>query len=72
MAFGYIDDKYFFADSIANFLGMEQEEVTTIIKSGVTEYKEKLNEIIDKSIDKMGENKKDNDSKTYIKTLSKK
>ena len=72
LAFGYIDDKYFFADSIANFLGMEQEEVTTIIKSGVTEYKEKLNEIIDKSIDKMGENKKDNDSKTYIKTLSKK
>ena len=69
LAFGYIDDKYFFADSIANFLGMEQEEVTTIIKSGVVEYKEKLNEIIDKSLDKMVEPKSDSDSKVYVKTL---
>ena len=72
LAFGYVDDKYFFTNSIANFLGIEQEEVTTIIKSGVVEYKEKLNEIIDKSLDKMIEVGKKENSKVYVKTLNKK
>ena len=72
LAFGYVDDKYFFADSIANFFGMEQEEVTTVIKNGVVEYKEKLNEIIDKSIDKMVEPKRDNNHKVYVKALNNK
>ena len=72
LAFGYIDDKYFFTNSIANFLGIEQEEVTTIIKSGVVEYKEKLNEIIDKSLDKMTEVGKKENPKVYVKTLDKK
>ncbi len=72
LAFGYVDDKYFFANSIANFLGMEQEEVTTIIKSGVAEYKEKLDEIIDQSLDKMTEAGKEENSKVYVKTLNKK
>ena len=72
LAFGYVDDKYFFTNSIANFLGIEQEEVTTIIKSGVVEYKEKLNEIIDKSLDKMTEVGKKENPKVYVKTLGKK
>ena len=72
LAFGYVDDKYFFTNSIANFLGIEQEEVTTIIKSGVVEYKEKLNEIIDKSLDKMTEIGKKENPKVYVKTLDKK
>lgn len=72
LAFGYVDNKYFFANSIANFLGMEQEEVTTIIKSGVAEYKEKLDEIIDQSLDKMTEAGKEENSKVYVKTLNKK
>mgnify|MGYP004525362005 FL=1 len=72
LAFGYVDDKYFFANSIASFLGIEQEEVTTIIKSGVVEYKEKLNEIIDKSLDKMTEVGKKENPKVYVKTLGKK
>ena len=72
LAFGYVDDKYFFPDSIANFLGMEQEEVTTVIKNGVVEYKEKLNEIIDKSIDKMVEPKRDSNHKVFVKALNNK
>ena len=72
LAFGYVDDKYFFTNSIANFLGIEQEEVTTIIKSGVIEYKEKLNGIIDKSLDKMIEVGKKENPKVYVKTLNNK
>ena len=72
LAFGYVDDKYFFANSIASFLGIEQEEVTTIIKSGVVEYKEKLNGIIDKSLDKMTEVGKKENPKVYVKTLNNK
>ena len=72
LAFGYVDDKYFFTNSIANFLGIEQEEVTTIIKSGVVEYKEKLNGIIDKSLDKMTEVGKKENPKVYVKTLNNK
>lgn len=72
LALGYVDDKYFFANSIANFLGMEQTEVDSIIKDGVAEYKVRLNEIIDQSLNKMIETKTDNNSKVYVKTFGKK
>lgn len=67
LAFGYVDNKYFLPNQIANFLGMEQEEVTTIIKSGLVDYKEKLSEIVDQSLDKMIETKVDSKSKVYVK-----
>ena len=67
LAFGYVDNKYFLPNQIANFLGMEQEEVTTIITSGWVDYKEKLSEIVDQSLDKMIETKVDSKSKVYVK-----
>ena len=67
LAFVYVDNKYFLPNQIANFLGMEQEEVTTIIKSGLVDYKEKLSEIVDQSLDKMIETKVDSKSKVYVK-----
>lgn len=67
LAFGYVDNKYFLPNQIANFLGMEQEKVTTIIKSGLVDYKEKLSEIVDQSLDKMIETKVDSKSKVYVK-----
>lgn len=67
LLFGYVDNKYFLPNQTANFLGMEQEEVTTIIKSSLVDYKEKLGEIVDQSLDKMIETKADSKSKVYVK-----
>lgn len=48
---GYMDNKYFQTESIAEFLGMEKQEVRDIIKNGLNEFKCKLNQMIDEAIE---------------------
>ena len=48
---GYIDGKYFKADSIAQFLGIEVEEVIDTTKKVLLLYKENINQFIDKAIE---------------------
>ncbi|MCM1370550.1 MAG: sigma-70 family RNA polymerase sigma factor [Clostridium sp.] len=47
---GYIDDKYFSTESIANFLGIDESEVNEITKKVLLLYKEKINKFIDDAI----------------------
>lgn len=49
LKFGYIDGKHFSTDSIAQFLGIDKQEVIDIIKKALLLYKENINEFIDKS-----------------------
>lgn len=48
---GYIDGKYFSTDSIAQFLGIEKQEVTDTIKKILLLYKENINQFIDNVIE---------------------
>ena len=48
---GYIDNKYFSTKSIADFLGIEEEEVIEITKKVLLLYKENINDFIDKTIE---------------------
>ena len=47
---GYLDNKYFSTEAIANFLGMEKTEVMEIAKAGLNEFKIRLNEMIDEAL----------------------
>ena len=47
---GYIDGKYFSTNSIAEFLGIEQQEVIDTIKKVLLLYKENINQFIDNAI----------------------
>lgn len=48
---GYIDGKYFSTDSIANFLGIETQEVIDTTRKVLLLYKENINQFIDDAID---------------------
>ena len=48
---GYIDGKYFTTSSIAQFLGIEEDEIRCITKDVLLGYKEKINSVLDNQID---------------------
>lgn len=48
---GYVDDKYFTTESIAGFLGIDEDEVRKITNKVLLVYREKLNNFIDTAID---------------------
>lgn len=48
---GYINNRCFKQEDIATFLGMSVTEVNTIFKSVLTEYKTKLNNVVDQVIE---------------------
>lgn len=48
---GYIDGKYFSNESIAEFLGIEKDEIIETTKKILLLYKERLNELIDNAIE---------------------
>lgn len=52
---GYIDGKYFSTDSIAQFLGIEQQEVLDTTKKVLLLYKENINQFIDDAIEMVTE-----------------
>ena len=56
---GYVDGKYFTNKSIANFLGIVEEEVRETIKKVLLLYKDNINEIIDHLISLVTGNKED-------------
>ena len=47
---GYIDGKYFSTESIAEFLGIEPQEVIDTTKKVLLLYKENINQFIDNAI----------------------
>lgn len=55
---GYIDGKYFSTDSIAEFLGIEKQEVVDTMKMILLLYKENVNHFIDDAIDIVTEKSK--------------
>ena len=48
---GYVDGKYFSTKSIADFLGVSEEEVIETTKKVLLLYKENINNFIDKAIE---------------------
>lgn len=48
---GYVDEKCFTKEAIANFLGMTEDEVSDFIRKGVNIYKKNFDKFIDKLID---------------------
>ncbi len=52
---GYVDNKYYSKEAIANFLGISEEEVIEISKKALLTYKERINEFLDKAIDIVSE-----------------
>ena len=48
---GYVDGKYFSTESIARFLGIEEEEVIETTKKVLLLYKESINGFLDKAIE---------------------
>ena len=56
LKFGYIDGKYFSNESIANFLGIEQDEVVETSKKVLLLYKENINELTDHAIEVVTDN----------------
>lgn len=48
---GYVDGKYFSSDSIAEFLGIELDEVIESSKKALLLYKDNINEFIDKAVE---------------------
>ena len=56
---GYIDGKYFSTDSIAQFLGIEQQEVIDTTKKVLLLYKENINQFIDNAIEIVTESQKE-------------
>ena len=47
LKFGFIDNKYYSNESIANFLGISEEEVINIVKNSLELYKERINNLFD-------------------------
>lgn len=58
---GYVDGKYFSTESIANFLGIEEEEVKDAVKKVLLIYKENINSFLD-SLIQTASTSKDEDS----------
>lgn len=52
---GYVDGKYFSTESIANFLGIEEEEVKDAVKRVLLIYKENINSFLDSLIQTVSE-----------------
>lgn len=48
---GYVDEKCFTKEAIANFLGMTEDEVSDSIRKGVNIYKKNFDKFIDRLID---------------------
>ena len=48
---GYVDEKYFTTEAIANFLGIELDEVREITKKALLIYKENINQMLDEAIE---------------------
>ena len=48
---GYVDEKYFSTEAIAQFLGIEEEEVIETTKKVLVLYKDTINQFIDNAID---------------------
>ena len=55
---GYVDGKYFSTDSIAEFLGIEPQEVIDTTKKVLLLYKENINQFIDNAIEVVTETPK--------------
>lgn len=51
LRFGYVDGKYFSSDSIAEFLGIELDEVIESATKALLLYKNSINEFIDKAVE---------------------
>ena len=47
---GYVDNKYFTSKSIADFLGIDVDEVYNITKKSLELYKSKINSYLDSAI----------------------
>lgn len=62
---GYIDNKYYSTSAIANFLGIEKEEVVSILKKEIKNYSTKLLDQIDDEIEDIPH------ERGYTKKLSK-
>ena len=60
---GYVDNKYFSAKSISEFLGIELDEVFEITKKSLELYKNKVNSYLDSAIDFANENQ-------YVKKIN--
>ena len=52
---GYVDNKYYSKEAIANFLGISEEEVIESSKKALLTYKERINSFLDKAIDIVSE-----------------
>ena len=50
LKFGYVDGKYFSSKSIADFLGIDENDVREVTKKVLLSYKENINNIIDNAI----------------------
>ena len=47
---GYVDEKYFTTESIANFFGITEDEVRETTKKVLLLYKEEINRLIEEAI----------------------
>ena len=47
---GYVDGKYFSTDTIAQFLGIDEEEIIQTTKKVLLVYKESIDNYIEKAI----------------------
>ena len=68
---GYVDEKCFTKEAIANFLGMTEEEVSESIKKGVNIYKNNFDKFIDKLIDGSIDSANTPEAKYTVSTTSK-
>lgn len=50
---GYVDNKYFSTKSIADFLGVEEEEVIETTKKVLLLYKDNINNYVDKAVEEI-------------------
>lgn len=65
LVLGHIEGKFFLTPSIANFLGIDKDQINTIVKSGILEFKEVINKKIDMALDVI----QSDEPNQYIKTL---
>ena len=63
---GYIDNKYFESEAIAKFLEISKEEVENEFQKSLILYQKKINEVLDKAIEKMQEYSKDSSEKKSL------
>ena len=55
---GYVDDKYFSTESIAQFLGIDNQEVIETTKKVLMLYKDNINSFIDTAINAVSDDNK--------------